>query len=154
MGDDASKGKKKSVKRPAAKPEASEEASLHDPSVYRRLALAMPGAVEASHMGAPDFRINGKIFATLAYGKKGLGTLMLSPEQQAMFLAEAPEYFSTAAGGWGRAGATLVRLDAPESVMAGALLTAFHHVLAKQAVKKGAATRDLGKKRVGGKAQP
>lgn len=94
-------------------------------------------------MGAPDFRINGRIFATLAYGEKGLGTLMLSPEQQAVFIAEAPEHFSAAPGGWGRAGATLVCLDAPEGVLAGGLSTAFHRVLAKQAVKKG-----VGKKRV------
>ncbi|WP_158785969.1 MmcQ/YjbR family DNA-binding protein [Granulicella sp. L46] len=121
---------------------AESEEVLHDVSAYRRLALAMPGAVESSHMGAPDFRINGKIFATLAYGQKGLGTLKLSVEQQAMFLAEAPEYFSAAPGGWGRRG-TLVRADAPESVLAGALSTAFHTVLAEQAVKK-----SVGKKRV------
>ena len=65
----------------------------HDVSAYRRLALGMPGAVEASHMGAADFRINDRIFATLAYGAKGLGTVKLSLEQQAMFVAEAPEYF-------------------------------------------------------------
>jgi hypothetical protein len=125
---------------------AESEAVLHDVSAYRRLALALQGAEEASHMGAPDFRIKGKIFATLAYGQKGLGTLKLSPEQQAMFLTEAPEYFSAVTGGWGKLGATLVRVDAPESVLAGALSTAFHHVLAKQAVKK-----TVGKKRVGAK---
>jgi hypothetical protein len=121
-------------------------AGSHDVSAYRRLALAMPGAVEGAHMGAVDFRINEKIFATLAYGQKGLGTLKLSVEQQAMFLEEAPEYFSAAPGGWGRMGMTLVRVDAPESVLAGALSTAYHYVLAKQAVKK-----SVGKKRVGAK---
>ncbi len=115
-----------------------------DLSTYRRLALALPGAEEASHMGAPDFRINGRIFATLAYGRKGLGTLMISPEQQALFVAEAPEYFSAVAGGWGKSGATLVRVDAPESVLAGALSTAFQHVLGKQA---------LGRKSVAAKAK-
>jgi hypothetical protein len=150
MKDDMQRGSdetaaKKTVKRAVAK--KSEEVSAHDSAVYRRLALALPGAVESSHMGAPDFRINGRIFATLAYGHKGLGTLMLNAEQQAMFVAEAPEYFSAVPGGWGRAGATLVRVDAPESVLAGALLTAFHQVLAKQAVKKG-----VGKKRAGAKA--
>jgi hypothetical protein len=124
--------------------DADSEEVLHDVSAYRRLALAMPGAVESSHMGAPDFRINGKIFATLAYGQKGLGTLMLTPEQQAMFVAEAPEYFSAAPGGWGRMGMTLVRVDAPESVLAGALSTAYHYVLAKQGAKK----KSVGKKRV------
>jgi len=121
-------------------------AGSHDVSAYRRLALAMPGAVEGAHMDAVDFRINEKIFATLAYGAKGLGTLKLSVEQQALFLEEAPEYFSAAPGGWGRMGMTLVRVDAPESVLAGALSTAYHYVLAKQAVKK-----SVGKKRVGAK---
>jgi hypothetical protein len=101
------------------------------PDTYRRLALALPGSVESSHMGAPDFRINDRIFATLAYGGKGLGTLKLTQEQQAEFLADAPEYFTPAPGGWGRMGMTLVRLDAPESVLSGALSTAFHNVLAK-----------------------
>ena len=122
-------------------------AGSHDVSAYRRLALGMPGAVEGSHMGAVDFRINERIFATLAYGHKGLGTLKLSVEQQAMFLAEAPEYFSAAPGGWGRMGMTLVRVDAPESVLAGALSTAFHHVAGKQAVKK----KGVGKRLEGAK---
>jgi hypothetical protein len=106
------------------------------PDTYRRLALALPGAVESSHMGAPDFRINDRIFATLVYGAKGLGTLKLTPEQQTEFIAEAPEYFTPAPGGWGRMGMTLVRVDAPESVLAGALSTAFHQVLSRQATKK------------------
>jgi hypothetical protein len=91
-------------------------------------------------MDAPDFRIamDGKlrIFATLAYGAKGLGTLMLDVEQQVQFLADAPEYFSPVPGGWGRTGATLVRLDAPEAVLSGALETAHRHVLGKMFVKK------------------
>lgn len=124
------------------------------PATYRRLALALPNAIESSHMGAPDFRIAdahtaggptggpggrpaGRIFATLAYGAKGLGTLKLTPEQQAAFLADAPEFFTPAPGAWGRMGATLVRLDAPEAVLAGALSTAYHHVLDKAAAKKG-----------------
>ncbi len=107
----------------------------NDLSAFRRLALALPDSVEMSHMGATDFRIqkngNLRIFATLAYAAKGLGTLMLTPEQQAMFLAEAPEYFSAVPGGWGRMGATLVRVDAPEPVLAGALDTAHRNVLGK-----------------------
>jgi hypothetical protein len=107
------------------------------PDLFRRLALALPEAVESSHMGAPDFRIHNSIFATLAYGSsKGLGTLKLTPEQQADFLADAPNLFTPAPGGWGRMGMTLVRLDAPEDVLAGALSTAFHNTLAKQTAKK------------------
>jgi hypothetical protein len=109
-------------------------------AVYRRLALALPHAVEASHMGAADFRIEltgqRRIFATLAYESKGLGTLMLDAEQQAAFVEETPEYFSAAPGGWGRMGATLVRLDAPESVLTGALETAHRHTLHKMQAKK------------------
>jgi hypothetical protein len=107
-----------------------------NPDLFRRLALALPGAVESSHMGAPDFRIHDRIFATLAYASKGLGTLKLTPEQQAGFLADAPGLFTPAPGGWGRMGMTLVRLDAPEDILAGALSTAFHNTLAKQTAKK------------------
>jgi hypothetical protein len=107
-----------------------------DATVYRRLALALSGAMESSHMGAPDFRVDGRIFATLAYGSRGLGTLKLSVEQQAEFIAESPEWFEPAAGGWGRMGMTLVRLDAPENMLAGALETAFRNVIAKQAETK------------------
>jgi hypothetical protein len=114
------------------------EEVVHDASRYRRLALALPSAVESSHMGAADFRIDGRIFATLAYEKKGLGTLKISVEQQAAFLAEAPGWFTPAPGGWGRMGMTLVRLDAPEDVLAGGLATAHQHVLRAGAAKTGA----------------
>jgi hypothetical protein len=112
-----------------------------DVSTYRRLALALPGVVEGSHMGSVDFRVGGRIFATLAYGTKGLGTLKLNVEQQAMFLADASEYFTAAPGGWGRMGMTLVRVDAPEEVLKGALSTAFQQVVAKQAGKKKSAAK-------------
>jgi hypothetical protein len=121
--------KKKTSAVPKAMPVAS-------PDTFRRLALALPSAVESSHMGAPDFRINDRIFATLAYRTKGLGTLKITPQQQAEFLADAPEHFTPAPGGWGRMGMTLVRLDAPENVIAGALSTAFHNVLSQQTAKK------------------
>ena len=113
--------------------------NANDASAFRRLALALPDTVEMSHMGAADFRVrkNGKlrIFATLAYAAKGVGTLMLTTEQQVLFLAEAPAYFSAAPGGWGRMGATLVRVDAPERVLAGALDTAHRQVLGKMQPK-------------------
>ncbi len=125
---------KKAAKKSAAKKSVAKK-SAGVAATYRRVALALPHAVEDSHMGAADFRIEiaGKrrIFATLAYESKGLGTLMLDAEQQAMFLADASEYFSAVPGGWGRMGATLVRLDAPESVLAGGLETAHRHTLAK-----------------------
>lgn len=64
------------------------------------------GAVEGSHMGAADFRVGGKIFATLASQDQGYGNLMLNPEQQAEFVRELPEVFLPIHGGWGRMGMT------------------------------------------------
>jgi hypothetical protein len=93
---------------------------------FRRIALSLPGAEESSHMGAPDFRVGGRIFATLASQSQGYGNLMLTPEHQAAFVAELPEVFLPIAGGWGRMGATHIRLAAAdEDVLAGALRTAW-----------------------------
>ena len=63
-----------------------------------------------------------------AYAARGLGTLKVTPEQQGLFLADAPQYFEPAPGGWGRMGMTLIRLDAPEPVVTGALRTAYNGV--------------------------
>jgi hypothetical protein len=103
--------------------------------------LALPGAIEASHMGAADFRVNGKIFATLAYEAKGLGTVKLTLEQQDACLEEAPDYFTPAPGGWGRMGMTLVRLDAPEDVIAGAISMAHRNVVQRSTKPKTRGTR-------------
>ncbi len=97
-----------------------------DGNDFRRLALALPGAEEGSHMGAADFRVGGRIFATLASESQGYGNLMLTTDQQAAFVAEAPEIFLPIAGGWGRMGMTHIRLaEATEDVLAGALQTAW-----------------------------
>jgi hypothetical protein len=93
---------------------------------FRRIALSFKGAEESSHMGNPDFRVGGRIFATLASASKGCGNLMLSPEQQAAFVEELPEVFIPVAGGWGRMGATHIRLAAAkEDTLAGALHVAW-----------------------------
>jgi hypothetical protein len=93
---------------------------------FRRLALLLDDAEEGSHMGSPDFRVGGRIFATLAHEKQGYGNLMLSPEQQAAFVDEQPEVFLPVAGGWGRMGATHILLAAAkEAVLGGALHTAW-----------------------------
>jgi hypothetical protein len=93
---------------------------------FRRLALSLEGAEEGSHMGSPDFRVGGRIFATLAAQAQGYGNLMLTPEQQAMFVAEAPEVFIPVHGGWGRNGATHLKLAAAhEDLVNGALQTAW-----------------------------
>jgi len=93
---------------------------------FRRIALGLPGAEEGSHMGNPDFRVGGRIFATLAAAGQGYGNLMLTPEQQASFVEELPKVFLPVAGGWGGNGATHVRLaEATEDVLHGALHTAW-----------------------------
>src|SRR5271154_2688706 len=95
-------------------------------SDFRRIALSLAGAEEGAHMGAADFRVGGRIFATLASQKQGHGNLMLTPEIQAEFVREQPDVFLPVAGGWGRMGATHIRLAAAhEDVLEGALHTAW-----------------------------
>jgi YjbR len=103
---------------------------------FRRVALSMPGAEESSHMGSPDFRVGGRIFATLAMADKGYGNLMLTPELQAEFVADAPEIFLAIPGGWGRTGSThIILAAADENTLHGALQTAY-----KLRVQKNSAT--------------
>jgi hypothetical protein len=93
---------------------------------FRRIALSLEGAEEGSHMGAADFRVGGRIFATLASQKNGYGNLMLTPEQQAQFVQELPEVFRPVHGGWGRMGATHIDLaKTSEDTLVGALQTAW-----------------------------
>ena len=93
---------------------------------FRRIALSLEGAEESSHMGQPDFRVGGRIFATLASADQGYGNLRLTVEQQAAFVEELPEVFIPIAAGWGRMGMThIVLAAAHEDVLAGALRTAW-----------------------------
>src|SRR5215468_8733762 len=90
------------------------------------MALSLPGAKESSHMGQPDFRVGGQIFATLASAKQGYGNLMLTLEQQTAFVEQMPDVFLPIPGGWGRMGMTHIRLvEASEDVLHGALRTAW-----------------------------
>ena len=101
---------------------------------FRRIALTLEGAEESSQMGSPDFRVGGRIFATLASEKQGYGNLMLTPEQQADFVREQPEIFVPIAGGWGKMGMTHIRLaEANEDVLTGALRTAWKLRIQKNA---------------------
>lgn len=96
------------------------------PDDFRRIALSLEGAEEGSHMGSPDFRVGGRIFATLAAQAQGYGNLMLTPDKQAGFVAEAPDIFIPIPGGWGRNGATHLKLSAAnEDLVYGALQTAW-----------------------------
>src|SRR5215469_14769484 len=113
---------------------------------FRRIALSMEGAEEGSHMGAVDFRVGGRIFATLASVKQGYGNLMLNPEQQAAFVEEMPEVFLPIPGGWGRNGATHIRLaEASEDVLTGALRTAWKLRVDKNAKSGGSKNRPVTK---------
>ena len=78
---------------------------------FRRLALALPGAEEQAHMGHPDFRVGGKIFATLHAPETRRGMVALLAEQQELAIEAEPKAFSPAAGAWGRGGSTLVELE-------------------------------------------
>jgi hypothetical protein len=104
---------------------------------FRRIALSFGGAEESSHMGQPDFRVGGRIFATLGSAKQGCGNLKLTPEQQAAFVEEAPEIFVAIAGGWGRMGMTHIRLAAAdEDVLTGALRAAWRLRVERNAKSK------------------
>jgi hypothetical protein len=106
-------------------------------ALFRKLALSLEGAIESAHMEHPDFRLNNRIFATLSYQDKGFGVLKLTVEQQEAFITDQPRIFSPVQGGWGRVGMTFLHLnEADESIMAGALKTAYQNVHAKQSLKK------------------
>jgi hypothetical protein len=79
---------------------------------FRKLALALPETEERAHMNHPDFRVAGKIFATLGYPDKTRGMVKLSPEDQHNFSKDHPEAFTPVKGAWGRGGATSVHLKA------------------------------------------
>jgi hypothetical protein len=77
---------------------------------FRKLALSLPEAIEASHMDHPDFRVRGKIFATLGYPTAGWGMVKLTSKEQQRLVASEPDVFVPAKGAWGKAGATCVEL--------------------------------------------
>ena len=93
-------------------------------AAFRRLALSLPDAVEAEHMGHPDCRVGGKIFATLGSRASGLGMVSLTPEEQAFFVGSDPATFTPVRGCWGRSGATSVILRVATKAAVHAALTA------------------------------
>jgi hypothetical protein len=96
---------------------------------FRRLALGFPGVVESAHMGHPDFRVGGKIFATLGAPDEKWGMVKLTPEQQRAFVDSAPAVFTPVKGGWGRGGATNVLLAAASArTLRPALATAWRNL--------------------------
>ncbi len=85
------------------------------PNDFRKVALSFPEAIESAHMDHPDFRVGGKIFATLAYPDKDSGVVKLTPDEQRDFVRRDPNVFQPVKGAWGRRGGTSVHL--PEAKM-------------------------------------
>jgi hypothetical protein len=100
---------------------------------FRRIALGLNDAVEEAHHGHPDFRVGGRIFATLGYPDTKWGVVMLTPDQQRGFVRDYPTAFAPASGAWGAQGSTTVRLNAVEEEALGEALT----LAWRNAVEKG-----------------
>ncbi|MDH4064755.1 MAG: MmcQ/YjbR family DNA-binding protein [Acidobacteriota bacterium] len=103
---------------------------------FREIALALHGVVEGAHMGHPDFRANGHIFATLHRGDR-TGMVKLSPDEQRVLLKSHPAVFGPSSGAWGRQGCTNVTLAAADSAtVRGAMLLAWQAAVAKPPAKR------------------
>jgi hypothetical protein len=112
-----------------------EDTMANKVDLFRKLACGLEGAVEGAHCGHPDFRVGGRIFATLSAEARGCGVLKLTMEQQAAFVAELPEIFRPVEGGWGRMGMTYIALEqADEATMRGGLVTAHRNISMKSAL--------------------
>ena len=104
---------------------------------FRRLALALPETEERAHMSHPDFRVAGKIFATLGYPDKAHGMVKLSPEEQHEFSKDYPETFTPVKGAWGRRGATSVDLKtAKKEILRKAIAAAWRNVAPRRLLEK------------------
>ena len=98
---------------------------------FRLIALALPGAVELEHMSHPDFRVDGKVFASLGYPDDDWGMVKLSPDQQHAFVKQAPDTFRPCNGAWGARGCTNIHLaSAAPQVVNRALAAALENVAA------------------------
>ena len=104
-------------------------------SRFRKIALALPGAVEGAHQGTADFRIGKRIFATIGYPDDDWGMVKLTPEQQTVLVEAEPEIFRPVPGGWGKHGNTNVRLaTADAKTLRSALTMAWKNVAPKMPV--------------------
>jgi hypothetical protein len=126
------------------------------PDAFRRMALGLEGAIEGAHMSHPDFRIGGRIFASIRQDLL-TATVRLTPEDQGRFIADAPDTFSPEAGAWGRDGWTRIALAAADEDAVGEALTLAWRE--RQVVKKGgqkstkrAATKRAATKKAGKEA--
>lgn len=103
---------------------------------FRRIVLSLPETEERSHMNHPDFRVAGKIFATLGYPDKTRGMVKLSPEEQHYFAKDHPDVFTPGKGAWGRRGATSVHLKAArKDTLQKAIYAAWRNTAPKRLLK-------------------
>jgi hypothetical protein len=91
---------------------------------FRNIALSFPEAIEHAHMNHPDFRVRGKVFATLGYPDDTHGMVKLTPEQQHDYIQSGPNVFAPANGAWGRSGSTIVKLKAAKKASVRAAMAA------------------------------
>jgi hypothetical protein len=102
------------------------------PAKFLSLILSLPGSSESAHMGHPDFRLEGRVFATLGYPDEKHGMVKLTPPKQRKFLMRAPDVFSPCSGVWGRRGATSIHLPlAKVGLLRAALDDAWRNALKK-----------------------
>ncbi len=107
------------------------------PDEFRKMALALPETIESAHMGHPDFRVGGKIFATLGVPDSDWGMVKLTPDDQELFIQIDPKGFQPVKGGWGRQGATTVRLrSARKRTVREALRTAWRIRAPKSLIRR------------------
>jgi len=112
------------------------------PAEFRRLALRLPEAVEGGHMGHADFRVGGRIFATLGYPNDRFAVVMLSPQDQDLVVRDHPRAFAPVKGKWGASGSTTVTLDSLDAKSGAAVAAALEAAWRKRAPKRLVATRE------------
>ncbi len=104
---------------------------------FRRMALSLPEVEERGHMGHPDFRVGGKVFATLGYPDPKWGMVKLTPEHQRDFVPAHPKVFVPAPGAWGIQGNTLIRLkDADADIVHEAMRLAWQGRASKKIIER------------------
>jgi hypothetical protein len=106
------------------------------PNEFRELAVSFPEAIESAHMHHPDFRVGGRIFATLGYLSEDSAVVKLLPDEQELFIRSSPDVFTPVKGAWGRRGATNINLSAATiEIVREALTAAWRNTAPKRLFK-------------------
>ncbi len=118
------------------------ERQIRSTGRFRKVALGLPEAIEGAHQGHADFRVGKRIFATLGYPDDAWGMVKLTPEQQSMLVEAEPEIFRPVPGGWGKHGATNVRLARADSkTLQSALAMAWRNIAPRSLIEKLSGTK-------------